>query len=380
MSGRPLRVLALMSYPGEAAATRFRVHQLVAPLRALEVEVDVRPLLDGAAFARLYDRSGVAGTAWRLGRAHGRRLRDVAAARKVDVVLLQREAALLGPPLIELLLDAVGRRPIVLDLDDPTWVAYDSPTFGWVGRVLKWPGKADWLIDRAALVTCGSRTIAEHVESRGAQARIVPTVVDTDVFRPRRAGAAHQPPVVGWIGSHSTAPYLEGVAPALAEAAARAELRLLVVGAGATTVGVPGVEVEQRRWTLEGEVADFQSLDVGLYPLADDEWARGKSGFKAIQYLACGVPFVVTPIGATADIGLPGTTHLEARTRADWADAVARLAGDARLRQAMGAAGRAHALERYTVGPVAAALADALRTAVGGVGPRRSGGRRPRAS
>jgi hypothetical protein len=159
----PLRVLALTSYPAEAAATRFRVQQLVAPLGRMGVEVDVRPLLDRDAFAGLYDRGGAAGTAWRLGRAHLRRLRDVVAARSVDVVLLQREAALLGPPVIELLLDLVGRRPIVLDLDDPTWVAYDSPTFGRLGRVLKWPGKADWLIDRAATVVCGCQAIADHV-------------------------------------------------------------------------------------------------------------------------------------------------------------------------------------------------------------------------
>ena len=360
----PLRVLALMSYPAEAAATRFRVQQLVAPLRALGVEVAVRPLLDRSTFLGLYDRGDAAGTAWRLGRAHVRRLRDVGAARRFDVVLLQREAALLGPPVVELLLDVVGRRPIVLDLDDPTWVAYDSPTFGRLGRVLKWPGKADWLIDRAAVVTCGSPAIAAHVEGRGRRARVVPTVVDTEVFRPRPDGApVAGSPVVGWIGSHSTAPYLAAIAPALAEAAAWAPFRALVVGAGPVAVEVPGVEVEQRAWSLEREVADFQSLDVGLYPLTDDEWARGKSGFKAVQYLACGVPFVVTPVGATAAIGLPGTTHLEARTPAEWTEAVARLAGDAPRRRAMGAAGRAHALERYTVPQVAASLARALREA-----------------
>jgi glycosyltransferase involved in cell wall biosynthesis len=369
VSARALRVLALMSYPAEAAATRFRVQQLVRPLAQMGVEVDVRPLLDRATFAGLYERGDARRTAWRLGRAHVRRLRDVVAARRVDVVLLQREAALLGPPVVELLLDLVGRRPIVLDLDDPTWVAYDSPTFGRLGRVLKWPGKADWLIDRAATVTCGSRAIADHVEARGGTAVMIPTVVDTNVFRPRPDGARHAVPVVGWIGSHSTAPYLARVAPALAEAAERKPFTLLAVGAGGATIDVPGVEVAQRPWALEREVSDFQSLDVGLYPLVDDEWARGKSGFKAIQYLACGVPFVVTPLGATTNIGIAGTTHLEAGTAAEWATAVHRLVSDEPLRRAMGAAGRAHALERYAVDRVASALADALRAAAAGKPP-----------
>lgn len=360
-----LRVLALTSYPAEAAATRFRILQMVRPLRDLGVDVEVRPLLSSEAFAGLYVRGRAARTAWRLGRAHLRRLADVVGARRADVVLVQREAALLGPPLVELLLEVIGRRPLILDLDDPTWVGYDSPTFGRLGRILKWPGKADWLIDRATLVTCGSRAIADHVEARGAASRLVPTVVDTELFRPLPGGSRPGPPLVGWVGSHSTAPYLAAIAPALADAAGRADLRLRVVGAGAA-IEVPGVAVEQRGWALDREVSDFSSLDVGLYPLADDEWARGKSGFKAIQYLACGVPFVVSPVGATCDIGIPGTTHLEARNLTEWADAVHGLVADEPRRLAMGAAGRAFALEHCTVPHVAAALAAALRVAADG--------------
>jgi len=361
-----VRVLALTSYPVEAAATRFRLQQLVEPLGRLGLDVEVRPLLSSAAFRGLYDRGSAGRTAWRLGRAHLRRLRDIADARRADVVLLQREAALLGPPVVELLLDVVGRRPIVLDLDDPTWVSYDSPTFGRLGRVLKWPGKADWLIDRAALVTCGSRAIVDHVEALGRPARLIPTVVDTDVFRPRprpRPGPGPAgPPVVGWIGTHSTFPYLAGIAPALAAVAKDAEFRLLVVGAGPGATMPAGLTADQRPWALTREVADFQSLDVGLYPLADDAWGRGKSGFKAIQYLACGIPFVVSPIGATCEIGIPGTTHLEARTAAAWTEAVRALVADPALRQAMGAAGRTYTLEHHTLAQAARAMAEALRS------------------
>jgi len=355
-----VRVLALTSYPVEAAATRFRVQQLVAPLHALGIEVEVRPLLSSAAFDGLYGQGRAGRTAWRLGGAHLRRLGVVIDARRADVVLLQREAALLGPPVVELLLDRVGRRPIVLDLDDPTWIAYDSPTAGRAGRLLKWPGKADWLIDRASLVTCGSRAIVDHVTARGVMARLIPTVVDTEVFRPGPDRATGSPPVVGWIGSHSTAPYLAGITSSLAEAGARSEFTVLAIGGGTEAVDVAGVRVDQRPWQLHREVTDFQSLDVGLYPLGDDEWARGKSGFKAIQYLACGVPFVVSPIGATCDIGVSGLTHLEARTPEAWTEAVHRLVADRALRAAMGDAGRRHALERYSVGRVSKTLAEAL--------------------
>lgn len=357
-----MRVLALTSYPSDAAATRFRVQQMAAPLRGLGIELDVRPLLSTEAFVGLYDRTESSRTAWRLGKAHIRRVRDIAAARSVDVVFLQREAALLGPPVVELILDTVGRKPIVLDLDDPTWIPYDSPTFGRLGRVLKRPGKTDWLIDRSVVVTCGSQAIADHVTKRGTPAVVLPTVVDTEVFRPRAPKPA-QRVVVGWVGSHSTAPYLAHIAPAVAEAAAQTELSLLVIGGGPKAVTPDGVPTERRPWELNREVSDFQSLDIGLYPLADDPWARGKSGFKAIQYLACGVPFVVSPVGATCEIGVPGTTHLEARSLAEWAEALSVLAADARLRASMGAAGRMHALANYTVAQHAGVLAQVLRGA-----------------
>lgn len=357
-----MRVLALTSYPVEAAATRYRLQQMVAPLADHGIELDIRPLLSRAAFAGLYDRGSAGRTAWRLGHAHLRRLGDIFDVRGADVVLLQREAALLGPPVVEALIEVLGRRPMVLDLDDPTWIAYDSPTFGRAGRLLKWAAKTDWLIDRATLVTGGSRAIVEHAARRGAAARLVPTVVDTEVFRPRTPPCTGAP-LVGWIGSHSTLPYLESIAPALGRAAARSSFDLVVVGGDVAPVAVDGIAVDQRAWTMAREVVDFRSLDVGLYPLADDEWTRGKSGFKAIQYLACGVPFVVSPIGATCEIGLAGLTHLAATSLDEWADAVHRLVADPELRATMGAAGRAHALEHYTVAKVAAELAAALQMA-----------------
>lgn len=360
-----LRVLALCSYPRSAAATRFRLLQHVRPLAELGVEVDVRPFLDELTFSSLYDREAVRRTAAGVAVAAGRRLRDVAAARRADVVLVQREAAIVGPPIFEALIDGAGGPPMVLDLDDPTWISYGSSTFGHAGRLLKWPGKTDWLIRRAQHVACGSPAIAERAERLGKSATRVPTVVDTDIFRPSTR-KPHDQLRVGWIGSHSTFPYLQAIAPALAEVARRKPFDLLIVGAGpGASVDVPGARLEARPWNLDREVRDFQSLDVGLYPLGDDEWARGKSGFKAIQYLAVGLPFIVTPVGATTTIGIAGSTHFEALSLSEWAAALDALLSDAALRRQMGAVGRNHSLENFTVPQVAKKLAEVLTDAAG---------------
>lgn len=361
-----MKVLALASYPVEAAATRYRLEQFVAPLAERGITLTIHPFLDTSLFQRLYQRGSLPRKAIGLLKSAVLRLRDVPAARQADVLLIQREAMLFGPPLIEWLITRVLKRPMVLDLDDATYVSYTSPTYGGVGTALKWFGKTDDLIRWAAVVTCGNRSIAEYVSSKGARARIIPTVVDTDVFRP--APRAHDTPVVlGWIGTHSTFPYLESIFPVLRELARKYSFRLKVVGAGTDRVEIPGVEVENLPWKLEREVQDFQSIDIGLYPidpaLYAGKWAFGKSGFKAIQYMAVGVPYVATPVGGSAEIGAAGTTHLFAMTSKEWHLGLETLLMDEEQRQRMGAAGRRHVVEHYDLQAQADKLAEALRTA-----------------
>jgi glycosyltransferase involved in cell wall biosynthesis len=281
-----------------------------------------------------------------------------------------------GPPVVEWLSTKLGGVPVVLDLDDATYVPYDSPTYGRLGAALKWFRKTDDLIRWARVVTCGNRNIAEYVSRKGTRAVVIPTVVDTDIFRPApEAGtgapegeAGDRPPVLGWIGTHSTFPFLESIFPVLRELAREHRFRLKVVGAGAHQPELPGVEVEYLDWKLDREVEDFRSLDVGLYPLtalgnAPNEWLAGKSGFKAVQYMAVGVPFVVTPVGVCAEMGEAGATHLAATTPDEWRAALASLLSDAHLRRRMGEAGRRHALEHYGLRAQAEKLAAALRSA-----------------
>ncbi len=344
-----MRVLALSSHPVEAASTRYRLVQFIAPLAERGITLDARPFLDSKLFASLYRRGELPRTSLGLLRAGIRRLGDAFAARNVDVLFVQREAMIFGPPLIEWLAKKVGHCPLVLDLDDATYISYSSPTYGRLGSVLKWPGKTDRLIRWANVVTCGNRTIADYVRSQGTDAVVIPTVVDTDRFRPASGSNRSDPPVpvIGWIGTHSTYPYLESIFPALQDLARSHRFLLKIIGSGRDQVRVPGVSVQTLDWSLEREVEDFQSFDIGLYPIVDDGWSAGKSGFKAIQYMAVGIPHVVTPLGACAEIGEPGVTHLSASSRDEWCGALSRLLRDGELRERMGESGRQHALRHY---------------------------------
>jgi glycosyltransferase involved in cell wall biosynthesis len=364
-----MKVLALASYPVEAAATRYRLQQFVEPLAQRGITLTVRPFFDSRLFANLYQRRQLPQTAIGLLKATLWRFRDVFAASNADVILVQREAMILGPAVIEWLSMKWGRRPLVLDLDDATYVPYTSPTYGRLGKTLKWFSKTDDLIRWASLVICGNRSIAEYVTSKGQRARIIPTVVDTDVFRPA-APRAEDNLVLGWVGTHSTFPYLKSIFPVLAELARTHRFRLKIVGAGQSQIKIPGVEVENLDWQLDREVKDFQSFDIGLYPIVQgmyaDQWAAGKSGFKSIQYMAVGVPYVATPIGAITELGEVGSTHFCANTEQEWRDALSTLMSDGELRVNMGALGRKYAVSHYGLADQADKLAAALREAAGG--------------
>ncbi|MGI8733560.1 MAG: glycosyltransferase [Pyrinomonadaceae bacterium] len=356
--------MALASYPVEMASTRYRLTQFVAPLAERGISLEIRPFLDSRLTASLYSRSEWPRTTLGLMRASLHRLGEVWRAQHADVLFVQREAMIIGPPLVEWLAMRMGRCPMVLDLDDATYVAYLSPTYGRLGSSLKWFSKTDDLIGWAKIVTCGNRSIAEYVTSQGKQAVIIPTVVDTDQFSPRAEPRTEDVPVIGWVGTHSTYQYLASIFPVLQRLARTHRFRLKVIGAGREQIMIPGVEIENLAWRLDREIADFQSFDIGLYPIVEDDWSVGKSGFKAVQYMAVGVPFVTTPVGACAEIGEPLVTHLLAQTEDEWYAALSQLLTDEHLRRRLGAAGRRHAVERYTVAAQAQKLADVFHEAM----------------
>jgi glycosyltransferase involved in cell wall biosynthesis len=353
-----MKVLALASYPVEAAATRYRLQQFVVPLAERGISLDIHPFLTSDLFQRLYQPNGWMRTAFGLLKASVKRLGDVLAASKVDVIMVQREAMLFGPPIVEWLTSRGLNRPMLLDLDDATYVPYTSPTYGTIARGLKWFSKTDDLIRWAKVVTCGNRTIAEYVASKGANPKIIPTVVDTDLFRPH-PDVNRSIPIVGWVGTHSTFSYLESIFPVLQDLAKQHRFVLKIVGSGKATVDVPGVEVQNLEWKMTREIQDFQSFPIGIGSYADT-WAAGKSGFKAIEYMAVGIPYVTTPVGAAAEIGEVGKTHLTAENPRDWLNALQLLLSDPDHRRDMGEAGRHYVVEKFGLNEQADKLAAAL--------------------
>jgi glycosyltransferase involved in cell wall biosynthesis len=266
----------------------------------------------------------------------------LAAAKEFDAVYLFREAALVGPAIFERWIGS--RTPVVFDFDDAIFESYVSPSNGYLS-LLKCPGKTAAICRLSSHVIAGNPYLADYARRFNECVTLVPTTIDTDAYRP--AATTSQPvPVVGWSGSHSTIQHLRVLDTALQRLAARLPFRLRVIGAA--DYELKGVEVAATPWSADTEIADLSGIDVGIMPLPDDRWSRGKCGLKALQYMALGIPAVCSPVGVNRDIIAGGENGLLAASEDEWVNALERLLTSATLRQRLGAAGRATVEARYS--------------------------------
>jgi glycosyltransferase involved in cell wall biosynthesis len=361
----PVRVLALAPNPVEAAATRYRLSQYVPHLAARGIQCRVSPFLSPSLFQDFYNPRGIPRKALAIGSAALRRIADVARSMTVDAVIIAREAMLFGPPVIEWAIGRVLRCPIVFDFDDAIFVPYSSPTYGRMANLLKCAWKTSTVLRMSRHVLAGNEYLAHYARQHNSNVTVLPTVVDLPLYQQAaRQRESSQLPVIGWIGTHSTAQYLDLIKPALAELATRHQFVLRIIGAG-IPVSIPGVHVENRPWSLERDMLDFACLDIGLYPLKDDPWARGKCAFKAIQYMAAGVASVSSPVGMVTEVVEHGVNGLLAATQYEWIASLETLLTDPALRSDLACAGRETIQKRYSLEMAAPILAKVLHDVAG---------------
>ncbi len=361
-----LRALFLAPYPHEAASTRFRATQYFPFLEDHGVSCHLASLLTSRDFVTFYTPGGRVGKAARLfARAVEQSLRALSSSR-FDVVFVQRGVLLFGPPVLEWLMVKANRAPLIFDIDDAIWLQDPVSAWGGLARLSKFPSKVAQIIRMSRhVIACNAYARDFAVKFRlPGDVTVIPTVVDADVFRPARHSNINLP-VVGWIGTHSTSRYLSEVIDPLRKAAERHKFILKIVGSGRDW-NIPGVEVIAKAWSLQEEVADYQSLDIGLYPVRADEWGKGKSGFKPVVYMSCGAACIASPVGGVTEFIRDGENGVLARSSEDWSDALMRLLADERLRLRLGSAARQTILDFYCLRVQAPRLLHVLEQAAAG--------------
>lgn len=336
---RRIKVTALTA-GRQDPSRRFRVSQFIAPLARRGVDLaDYYPRIGKYTPAPVPQL----GFVWTAGKLLAR-LPGVAAGRASDITLLQRELI----PGRRTLEKFAGRR-LLFDVDDAVWLNQRLSSIEEIVGVCRG-------------VVAGNEFLADYFKSRGARVWIVPTSVETEVWKPapKRERAEW---IVGWSGTASNLKYLYALEEPLADFLTRhAGARLLVVSDRKPRFEkIPGDRWRFERWSAEEEVRQVQQMDVGLMPLAATDWERGKCGCKMLTYMAVGAAAIASPVGVGGEILRQGEVGCAAATQDAWYNALVRLYDDRSLASRLGVAGRALVEERYSVHRSAATLADIFR-------------------
>jgi glycosyltransferase involved in cell wall biosynthesis len=353
----------LSAYPPGHYGTVARLTRWIPHLAARGIEAEVLCPATDAEFAA-FGHGDVAAD-YRYHRATlANRARQIPRAAAADAIVLHRGLLPFGPwqrPTFEHILARANPR-LVYDYYDSIW-EQRRIIHAAGGRVARWLNRADLveaIARECAVVTAATSYLADFARPFHSDVRVLPMLLDPEACRPVRHGPRERL-TLGWMGGRGNLRRLESIAPALAVAATRTPLRLVVVSG--EPVEIAGVEVECRThpWSVESEREDLAGFDVGLLPLFDDAEDRGKFPFKLLQYAAAGLPIVASPVAIDEAVFADGEAILYARGEADWAEAIARLAAAPALRASLGAAARRAVEEHYSFARHADAFAEMLR-------------------
>jgi len=352
-----IRVVFVVPYPTEAPSNRLRIEEYFHYLRMHGVKTQLRPFMSSSFYRIRYRPGGIPRKVLSLAWSTLNRLIDIRRAGKADVVVIHREAFPFGGPFFELAMARSGT-PVVFDFDDAIYLHSSGETDPLM-RWLKRPEKTARIIEHSAAVIAGNDTLKSFASPLNDQIFVIPTPVDTDHFRPKPRLVEADDLVIGWIGSNTTAPYLRMVEPALKEIARRyPKVELRIVGGSYRPDGLDRVSL--RPWGLESELNELRGFDIGIMPMPDTEWTRGKCGFKALFYMSVGLPAVCSPVGITTDIIKDGVTGSLAKTTEDWVDRLSSLIESPELRCRIGQAGRQTVEEKYSLRSQAPRLLEVL--------------------
>jgi glycosyltransferase involved in cell wall biosynthesis len=280
-------------------------------------------------------------------RSLARRWQHLQQADAYDVIYVFREALMLGTTFFERRMRARGPR-MIFDFDDAIWLPNVSPANRSLA-FLKRPSKTQDLVSLADLVFAGNQYLAAYAQQFNNNVVVIPSTIDTQLYVPKQTYPVKERICIGWTGSRTTIPHLETARPALRELQRRYGDRLYFKVIGEEEYEAPELNLKSIPWQAATEVQDLAELDIGIMPLPIEEWTKGKCGMKGLQYMALGIPTVMTPVGVNTEIIDQGENGFLAETQADWVDALARLIESADLRQRLGRAGRRTVEAHYSV-------------------------------
>lgn len=346
-----MKILFFVPYPlQEAPSQRFRFEQYFLSLNKRNIEYKVYPFFNTQAWHMLYSNGNTVKKALYLLIGFHKRFFQVFHTLTVEYVFVHREMTPIGPPILEWVIAKWFKKKIIFDFDDAIWLT-DRAEEGSVLSFLKWRRKVNNICSWSYKVSCGNHYLRDHALRFNPASFYNPSTIDSagrhnpTLYTSIKSGREI---VIGWTGSHSTLKYLAALLPVLEQLQNQFSFVSVLVIADQP----PNISLEKLtfiKWNLETEIEDLLKIDIGIMPLPDDEWAKGKCGFKALQYMSLEIPAVISPVGVNTYIINHGVNGYLASTEQDWFNYLSALISDEALRNKMGKLGREKVIKNYSV-------------------------------
>src|SRR5688572_2997271 len=346
-----MKILFLIPYPPEESPSqRFRFEQYFPLLLKSGHFFEVQSFLTGNNWKLFYSKGRVFQKCISLLTGFTKRIGVLFTLRKFDFVFIHREVTPIGPPIFEWTIAKIFQKKIIYDFDDSIWLT-DKTNESRLEKLLRCRNKVGSICKWGYKVSCGNLYLSEYARRFNKSVVLNPTTIDTESLHNPEVTTWNRSDdriIIGWTGSHSTLKYLHLLEPVLLKLEKDfSHVRFLVIADRKPVLSLQRLDF--LKWSKETEAEDLRQMDIGVMPLPDDEWAKGKCGFKALQYMSMEIPCVISPVGVNTIIVEHGVTGFLANNETEWQTYATRLIEDKLLREQIGKAGRKKVIDNYSI-------------------------------
>lgn len=341
------KIVFIAPYPKDGAPSqRFRFEQYLTILKEQGHEVHVASFFSEKGWKKLYREGGTLSKAMTIIGSMLRRFFFLFTLGKYDHIFIHREAAMIGPPVFEWIIAKVLRRSFIYDFDDAIWLPNYSESNAKFHR-LKMYRKVNKIMKWASKITAGNAYLADYAKQFNSKVEVIPTTIDLQNLHKLGGNPDQAVPVIGWTGTHTTAQYLQDLLPVLDELIKENSFIFRVISNQAPDFERPYLDFV--KWNKETEIEDLATFNIGVMPLIEDEWSKGKCGFKGLQYMALGIPAVMSPVGVNCTIVQNGKNGYLCSDKDSWYTTLRQLLSDSTLRKTIGSSGKQTVIDDYSV-------------------------------
>lgn len=338
------KILFLSPYPSKIVPSqRFRFEQYF-PFLSRYYIITQKTFWDKKGWEILFsDKNDFIKLLWLLIKAFGKRFFLLFHLQKYDLIFIHREVSHLGPPVFEWIIKYILRKKIIYDFDDAIWLLNYSDK-NRISKFFKSPWKTKYICKWANSIIAGNSYLADYAKKYNKNVFVIPTTIDTSYHKNKYK--EHKTLTIGWTGTLTTLKYLNAIVPVLKQLEEKYNLNFLIISNEKPKLNL---KFTYKSWCKETEIEDLRKIDIGIMPLYNNIWEKGKCGFKGLQYMALEIPTIMSPVGVNTEIIEDGVNGFLASTEQEWFDKLSLLIEDKELRQRLGKAGRNTVMEKYSV-------------------------------